>query len=111
MSFAINKNNIRLQAIGNIDMLPAAAKRELLEAIEGTKNNTRMTLILALSYSSKWEITEAVKNIAQQVKDGKLDVKDIDESICLIVTKAAPFMNEDGEIEEYTPQHIIHILN
>lgn len=76
----LNKNNIRLQAIGNLDMLPTAAKKELLEAIEATKNNTRMTLILALSYSSKWEITEAVKSIAQQVKDGKLAVDKIDEN-------------------------------
>lgn len=77
----LNKNNIRLQAIGNINMLPNAAQKELLEAIESTKNNTRMTLILALSYSAKWEIVEAVKNIAQQAKDGLIDINNIDEAL------------------------------
>ena len=75
----LNKNNIRLQAIGNIEMLPEAARKELQEAIESTKNNSRMTLILALSYSSKWEIVEAVKSIAQQTKDGQIKVDDITE--------------------------------
>jgi undecaprenyl diphosphate synthase len=75
----LNKNQIRLQTIGNVDMLPKAAQRELAEAIESTKNNTRMTLILALSYSSKWEILEAVKDIAQQAVDGKVAVDDINE--------------------------------
>lgn len=75
----LNKNQIRLQTIGNINMLPQLAQKELLEAIESTKNNTRMTLILALSYSSKWEIIEAVKDIAQQAKDGQIAIDDINE--------------------------------
>lgn len=75
----LNKNQIRLQTIGNINMLPKAAQKELLEAIDSTKNNTRMTLILALSYSSKWEIIEAVKDIARQAVDGEIDIEDIDE--------------------------------
>jgi undecaprenyl diphosphate synthase len=75
----LNKNQIRLQTIGNVNMLPKAAQRELSEAIERTKNNSRMTLILALSYSSKWEILEAVKDIAKQAVDGKIAVEDIDE--------------------------------
>jgi len=54
--------------------------KELNEAIEKTKDNTRMTLTLALSYSSKWEITEAIKAIAKNVKSGELDVDAIDES-------------------------------
>jgi len=75
----LNKNQIRLQTIGNINMLPKAAQKELLEAIESTKNNTRMTLILALSYSSKWEILEAVKDIARQAVNGEIAISDIDE--------------------------------
>ena len=77
----LNKNSIRLQTIGDVNMLPKAAQKELKEAKESTKNNTRMTLILALSYSAKWEIVEAVKQIAQQTKDGQLAVKDINEDI------------------------------
>lgn len=75
----LNKNNIRLKAIGELSQLPKAARRELEEAIENTKNNTRMTLILALSYSAKWEIIEAVKGIAQQAKEGQLSIQNIDE--------------------------------
>ncbi|BDS12041.1 isoprenyl transferase [Aureispira anguillae] len=75
----LNKNQIRLQTIGNINMLPSAAQKELLEAVESTKHNTRMTLVLALSYSSKWEIIEAVKDIAQQAKDGQIAIDDINE--------------------------------
>jgi undecaprenyl diphosphate synthase len=67
---AINKetrtlmdNNIRLSTIGATDNLPSKAKKELIEAIKKTKNNTRMTLILALSYSGRWEILNAAKNL------------------------------------------------
>lgn len=71
------KNNIRLMAIGNMQDLPAKCFKELTAAIEETKNNTRMTLVLALSYSSKWDITKAVKTIAQKVKDGLIEVESI----------------------------------
>ncbi len=71
------KNNIRLQAIGNMDDLPPKCHKELSAAIEETQNNTRMTLVLALSYSAKWDITNAVKSIAQKVKEGKLLPSDI----------------------------------
>ena len=56
-------NNIKLSTIGATDSLPSKAKKELLEAINKTKNNTRMTLILALSYSGRWEILNAAKNL------------------------------------------------
>ncbi len=77
----LNKNNIRLQAIGDLSKLPDMTRKTLLEGIEQTKNNTRMTLILALNYSSRWEIVEAVKKIATQVKDGLLSVSDITSDI------------------------------
>lgn len=76
----LTKNNIRLNAIGNLQSLPSSCLKELNEAMDKTKNNTRMTLTLALSYSSKWEITEAVKAIAKNVKSGKLDADSIDQS-------------------------------
>jgi undecaprenyl diphosphate synthase len=77
----LNKNNIRLHVIGNIDMLPPVAHKELDEACEETKNNTGLNLIMALSYSSRWEILNAVKNIAQEVKDHQLSPEDITDEI------------------------------
>jgi undecaprenyl diphosphate synthase len=74
------ENNIRLNAIGDLEQLPSSCLRELKEAIDKTKNNTRMTLHLALSYSSKWEITQAVKKIAEEVKEGKLELSTINDS-------------------------------
>ncbi|MCO6463788.1 MAG: isoprenyl transferase [Saprospiraceae bacterium] len=74
----LNKNNIRLQAIGNLTGLPDKTRKALLEGIETTRNNSRMTLILALNYSSRWEIVEAAKKLAVAVKDGQLNVEDID---------------------------------
>src|SRR5690606_19429685 len=59
----LNKNNIRLQTIGNTASLPKSCQRELLEAIDLTKSNTRMTLVLALSYSGRWDIKQAVQRI------------------------------------------------
>lgn len=76
----LTDNNIRLNAIGDLESLPKSCYRELMEAIEKTKGNTRMTLTLALSYSSKWEMTEAIKAIAKNVKSGNLAVEDISES-------------------------------
>ena len=64
----LNKNKIRLKAIGDIKSLPELTRKELQEAIENTSGNDRMTLVLALSYSSKWEISEAVKSIASKIE-------------------------------------------
>lgn len=69
----LNKNNIRLHVIGNLDMLPEFAAKELAEALELTQNNTGLNLIMALSYSSRWELVNAVKNIGIDVKEGKID--------------------------------------
>ena len=75
----LNKNNIRLHVIGAVDMLPEAAKNELKDALEETAMNTGMNLIMALSYSSRWEITHAVKLIAEAVKEGKLQPEAISQ--------------------------------
>jgi len=68
----LNKNNIRLRLIGDIKMLPEYASRELQEAVDLTDANTGLTLIIALSYSSRWELLNAVNLIAGDVKKGKL---------------------------------------
>lgn len=73
----LNKNNVRLLTIGDIKSLPGNCEKELGKAIDQTKKNTGLTLILALSYSSKWEITEAVKKIANEVKQGIIDIEAI----------------------------------
>lgn len=77
----LNKNNIRLQAIGDLEGLPSKTRAALLEGIELTKQNNRMTLILALNYSAKWEIIEAVKSIANRVKNGDLEIENIDATL------------------------------
>ena len=76
----LNKNNIRLYVIGNIAMLPESAQKELKEACEATEKNTGLNLIMALSYSSRWEIVNAVKNIAEEIKVGELQPEDISDS-------------------------------
>lgn len=77
----LQSNNIKLQSIGNIKDLPSSCQKELAEAIESTKQNTGLTLILALSYSGRWEILEAVKKISSEVKEGKKEVSDITEEM------------------------------
>ena len=68
----LNKNNIKLHVIGDIQMLPENARAELKEAIAETAANTGLNLIMALSYSSRWELVDAVKHIAKDVQDGKI---------------------------------------
>ncbi len=73
------KNNVRLNAIGDLEMLPGKCYRELAGAIEQTKTNTGIILTLALSYSSRREILQAAKSIACKVQKGELSLDDIDE--------------------------------
>jgi undecaprenyl diphosphate synthase len=76
---SLHKNNIRLHVIGDMNMLPDYAKKELNEALSFTKNNTGLNLIMALSYSGRWELLNAVKSIAREVKKGELTVEDINQ--------------------------------
>ncbi len=76
----LQKNGIALQTIGNTADLPERTRNELQEAIAATAKNTRMTLILALSYSAKWELIQAMRNIARQVQAGSLSIDEIDEN-------------------------------
>jgi len=74
------KNNIKLKTIGETDALPSRCRKKLNEAIELTSQNNGLTIVLALSYSSKLEIVNSVKKIAQKVADHNLDINDIDEA-------------------------------
>lgn len=76
----LQDNNIRLATIGNTGQLPESARKQLDEVMQFTRNNTRMTLTLALSYGSREEIVSAVKSIAQKIKDNTIDVNDINEA-------------------------------
>ncbi|MFN9113929.1 MAG: isoprenyl transferase [Bacteroidota bacterium] len=75
----LHKNNIRLHVIGDIHMLPEYAQKELQESLDFLSQNTGLNLIMALSYSSRWEIVNAIKNIAADVKTGKLEPFEIDQ--------------------------------
>ncbi len=77
----LNKNNIRLHVIGDQSMMPDHAKAALAEAIELTSGNTGLNLIMALSYSSRWEIVEAAKKMAMDVRSGKIEVEDIHQDL------------------------------
>lgn len=77
----LNKNDIKLAAIGDLSSLPKRAQKELQEAIDNTANNKRMTLVLALSYSAQWEMIEAVKVIASKTKSGEISIDDIDSNM------------------------------
>jgi undecaprenyl diphosphate synthase len=88
----LNKNNIRLKSIGDISKLPKSTYNALVEGMERTKHNSRMTLTLALNYSSKWEIVEAAKKLSTLVKENNINVEDVDESLfeSFLETKGIP---------------------
>ncbi len=73
------KNNVRFKVIGDIERLPIEVQQKLQETIDHTAGNTAMTMVVALSYSSRWEITKAMKDIAKKAVDGQLSVDDITE--------------------------------
>jgi undecaprenyl diphosphate synthase len=73
----LNKNNIRLNAIGNLASLPQSTQKQLAQTMKNTSGNDRMTLTLALSYSSRSEILEAVKRIAGDFAENKISLQDI----------------------------------
>lgn len=77
----LNKNNIKLHVIGDMSMLPDYARRALAESLEITGQNTGLNLIMALSYSSRWELVNAVRHIAIDVKEGKVDPNNISHDV------------------------------
>jgi undecaprenyl diphosphate synthase len=78
---SLDKSNVKLLTIGDLKSLPGNCEKELQKAVEKTKNNTGLTLVLALSYSSKWEIAKAAKQLAIDVKNNKLSSEDVNESV------------------------------
>ena len=75
------KNNVRFQVVGEIDRLPEPVRIKLPETMDHTAGNTTMTMIVALSYSSRWEITKATREIARDLRDGKISEADITEDL------------------------------
>lgn len=75
------KNNVRFRVVGDIDRLPEAVRLKLRATEEHTAANDTMTMVVALSYSSRWEITKATQEIAQEVKEGRMNVEDITEDV------------------------------
>jgi len=73
------KNNVRLLTIGEFTKLPPKVQERVQACIDHTANNTRMTMVVALSYSSRWELTETMRHMAQEVKEGRLQPEDITE--------------------------------
>ncbi len=86
------KSNVRLQVIGDVKSLPEHVQEKLAWSIDKLKSSSGLTLVLALSYSSKWEIVEAVKRIAEQVKLGKLEPSEINYNMmdCFLNTSEMP---------------------
>lgn len=76
----LNKNGVRLGAVGELESLPNATNKALMQGIETTKNNTNITLILAINYSGKWEISRAARLLAEQVRDGIIKPEEITET-------------------------------
>jgi undecaprenyl diphosphate synthase len=88
----LDENDIRLTTIGDVESLPSEVQKELLDAVERTKNNKKMNLNLALSYSGRWEIIEAVKKIALNLKAGEINLNEISENsfAAYLTTKNIP---------------------
>jgi undecaprenyl diphosphate synthase len=88
----LNKNNIQLMVIGDIEKLPSNAKKELEEAINETSKNTGLKLVMALSYSSRWEMVNAIKNISRDIQTGSLHADDITQELVsrYLTTKDIP---------------------
>ena len=88
----LDKNNVRLLAIGDLSRLPGNAAEKLQRCIAQTSKNTGLALVLALSYSSRWEITNAIKEICKDIQDGKCNVEDINDKLIsnYLTTKSIP---------------------
>jgi undecaprenyl diphosphate synthase len=88
----MNRNNIRLNLIGDIDRLPPATRNAMVKGLEDTRQNKRMTLTLALNYSSRWEITEAVREAVRRAAAGDLKPEDVSEAFVsgLLATAGMP---------------------
>ncbi|MBU6324020.1 MAG: isoprenyl transferase [Bacteroidetes bacterium] len=104
------KNGIKLEAIGNLEQLPESCNNQLMETVHATRNNNRMTLILALSYSGRWDIIEATRKIAREVKSGNLNPEDIDEDVLNNALNTARYPNPELLIRTSGEQRISNFL-
>ena len=92
----LHENNIRLNAIGDLDVLPAPIRKKLLQTIEATSGHDRMTLTLALSYSSHWEIQRVARQLANEAVEGKIRPEDI--TCEMISSKLVTYPMPDPEL-------------
>ena len=106
----LKKNGVRLHVIGDFESLPAICQAELHEAMDMTEGNTRLQLILALSYSARWEIVAAAKRIAADVATGKLDGEHVDEDLFSTYLTTAPFPNPELMIRTSGEHRISNFL-
>jgi len=107
---ALNKNGVRLQTIGDAEALPKTCVGALNKAIEATANNKTITLILALSYSSRWEITKAVQEIAKAVKQNKIEADKINEELISSYLNTANYPDPDLLIRTSGEERISNFL-
>lgn len=77
----LNKNNVKIRILGDIDQLPASTKKQIIEAVELTKNNSGLKFNIALNYGGRKEIVDAVKKIAEMIEKGEIKTADIDEKL------------------------------
>ncbi|MBR4431973.1 MAG: isoprenyl transferase [Paludibacteraceae bacterium] len=89
------ENNVRLQTIGDIDRLPEGAKRKFLGCIEQTSHNTGLTMVLALSYSARWEITEAMRTAVRRAQAGELRAEEVNEQLVSSLMTTADMPDPD----------------
>lgn len=92
----LNENNVRLLVIGNVADLPNSVRKQLMQAVNSLSGNTGLTLVLALSYSGRWEITNAVKQMCIDAQSGKLDPESIDA--CMLESYLASSFMPDPEL-------------
>lgn len=107
---SLNENNIRLHAVGDLSALPDVTYKGLLRGIDITKNNKRLDLNLALSYSSRWEIIDATKEIARKIKAGEIEPDDINEELFSSCLSTFPFPDPELMIRTSGEMRISNFL-
>ncbi len=106
----LNKNNIKLHVIGDTNMLPEKVQTELKRAIADTAQNTGLNLIMALSYSARWELVEAAKRLATEVKEGKIIPEEINQSVFSAYLTTVQFPDPELLIRTGGEQRISNFL-
>jgi len=107
---ALMKNGIRLKTLGNIAELPGNCEAQLKKAEEKTKDNVKTTLVLALSYSGRWDIIEAMKKIGNDIKEGKMQPDEVNDSVVSAALNTAQYPDPDLLIRTSGEQRISNFL-